>query len=523
MCAERNCITIICLAALAAGCSSRAPSPSGESPPVNTVARRELPPSFVMGEQSCASAGCHGQAFDGATRDWQAAYSIWLEEDPHQRAFAVLYTERAIEIYRNLQPDGKHATEPPADIPYEAFLGERCLGCHATGLRGRGVVPLAEGRDRPAFYLAGVTCESCHGPASAWLDTHYLANFPRNTPGFLDTKPLHLRARACVGCHVGPMIAANGKLYDMNHDLIAAGHPRLAFEFASYLTNLPKHWNDTQEVIAHQPIGQPMTFLSDAWAVGQEQVARQLVRQIEQRLTAAKRDPNATPWPEFSNYDCVDCHHSLGPPGNVRTTSAQLAGRRNAPRPATAPLAMLRIMSGPLPPQENAAVAAAAKRVENLLRDSWHIPITMLEQPAADELEILTVRGNPSLVAFATQGRHQQQAAWLLARIQPWKRPLADNPPFHRWDPTWDEALQLYLGTLVLAQELEWQQPGLIHNAVSPLGEYLDRYSFRRLGRAPTQYDAPTDFEPAAMQRTFDGIEAALINVTKFDPRPGTP
>jgi hypothetical protein len=481
------------------------------------VARRQLPPSLVTGEQSCASAGCHGQSFDGQTRDWRTAYSVWLAEDPHCRAFAVLYSDRAVEMFRNLHPESKLAADPPPDLVFEAFLGERCIGCHATGLRGRGVVPLPEPRDRPAFYFAGVTCESCHGPASGWLDTHYLASFPRITPGFHDTKPLHGRAEACVGCHVGPMIAAGGRAYDMNHDLIAAGHPRLAFEFASYLANLPKHWDEAKEIVAHQPIGRPMTFFSDAWAAGQEQVARQMARQIEHRLTAAKRDPNTTPWPEFSNYDCFDCHHAIGPPDNERTASAQIAGRRNAPRPAIGPLAMLRIMSGPSPPEENAAVAAAAQRIEDLLRASWQMPVVNLQQPAPEELAILTARGQMPLVASRPQARHPQQAAWLLARMRPWKRPMPGSPQLHRWDPTWDEAVQLYLGALALAQDIEWQQPGLIHNAVTPLGVGLDEYSFHRLGRPATPYDSPTDFDPATLERAMSGVEAALTNVTTFD------
>jgi len=514
-----------CVAALvAAGCSPRAKSllPGDSSTPaVTSVARRTLPPSLVMGEQSCASSGCHGQAFDGATRDWRTAYSVWLEEDPHRRAFAVLYTERSIEIFRNLHPESKLSAEPPADNVYEAFLGERCLGCHATGLRGRGVVPLAEGRDRPAFYLAGVTCEACHGPASGWLDTHYLAGFSRGSPGFHDTKPLSSRAEACVGCHVGPMIAANGKAYDLNHDLIAAGHPRLAFEFSSYLANLPKHWDEAKEIVSHQPLGEPMTFHSDAWASGQEQVARQLVRQIEHRLQAAKRDPNTTPWPDFSNFDCYDCHHALGPPGNARTALAQLASRRNFPRPALGPLDTLRIMSGRAPQDENPQVAKAAALVATVLSSSWQLPLAKIDQPAAEELALFTDPTRPTLIAFSPANRWQQQAQWLLARMQPWKRSVPEYPQLHRWDPTWDEALQLYLVALALAQDIEWEQPGLLSKAAAALGANLDRGSFHRLERPATQYDSPTDYE--AETSTFDNLETALQAVARFDPQPGNP
>jgi Cytochrome c554 and c-prime len=520
-------VTASFLAAIAVGgCTPRAKAPTNaenSTPAVTSVARRTLPPSLVLGEQACASSGCHGEAFDGKTRDWQSAYSVWLDEDPHRRAFAVLYTERSVEIYRNLNPQSKLSPGPPEDIPYEAFLGERCLGCHATGLRGRGVVPLAEGRDRPAFYLSGVTCESCHGPASGWLDTHYLAEFSRGTSGFHDTKPLSSRAEACVGCHVGPMIAANGKAYDMNHDLIAAGHPRLAFEFSSYLANLPKHWDEAKDIARHQQSAQSSSFHSDVWAAGQEQVARQLVRQIEHRLQTAKRDPNTTPWPDFSNFDCCDCHHAIGPPGNERTTSAQLAGRHNFPRPALAPLEMLRVMSGPAPPEENLEVAKAAGLVETVLNSSWQMPLAKIDQPATEELAIFTDRGRPTLIAFAPEARRQQQAKWLLASMQPWKRPAPGNPQLHRWDPTWDEALHHYSGVAALASDIDSGQPGPLHGAATRLGANLGQYSFRSLNRTATQYDSPTNFDPAAMQLDFDSIEEALTAVTQLNPRPSNP
>jgi Cytochrome c554 and c-prime len=515
------------VATLAAGCSPGAPNPLAATSPGSTLTASALktrPVSRIVGEQRCASSGCHGTAFDGTIRDWHSAYAAWLEEDPHQRAFVVLYSERAVEMYRNLHPESKLSSAPPPDIPYEALLGERCLGCHATGLAGRDVVALAEGGDRPAFYLAGVACEACHGPASAWIHTHYLAGFSRNTPGFHDTKAMNSRAEACVGCHVGPMMAENGRAYDVNHDLIAAGHPRLAFEFASYLANLPKHWDEAKEIASHKLPGEPSTFHIDAWAAGQEQLARQLVRQVEHRLTAAKRDSNTTPWPDFSNFDCYDCHHTIGSPGDKRTTSAQLAGRRNAPRPAIASLAMLKIMCDSSRPAANTGVLAAAGKIETLLQDSWRVPVSKLEQPGAEDLAILTARGQTPIVSFGPQPRHQQLALRLVARMQPWKRArFPGNPQAYRWDLTWDEALQLYLGTLALARDLEWEQPGLLHSAIAPLGVSLDRSSFGRLGRLPTQYDSPTDFDPSSMQLIFDGIEAALISASKFDPRPGNP
>src|SRR5688572_29051413 len=106
-------ILVVCWLAIvvaAAGCTARLPQPASApgTPPVTAVAHANLTPSLVMGEQSCAASGCHGRIFDGQSRDWRAAWSIWREEDPHRRAFEVLYSDRSLEIYRNFHPEAKH-------------------------------------------------------------------------------------------------------------------------------------------------------------------------------------------------------------------------------------------------------------------------------------------------------------------------------------------------------------------------------------------------------------------------------
>ena len=499
----------------AAGCTARQPQPASApgAPPVTNVARSNIAGSLVMGDQSCASSGCHGRTFDGQSRDWRAAWSIWREEDPHRRAFEVLYSERAVEIYRNFHPDAKRSPEAPSDPQFEAFLGQRCLGCHATGLRGRDGVALAEVRDRPAYYLAGITCESCHGPASGWLHTHYLASFSRTSPGFQDTKSLHRRAEACVGCHVGPMVAASGRTFDVNHDLIAAGHPRLAFEFSAYLANLPKHWNEYEEMVSHQPIGQPMTYHIDVWAAGQEQVARQLVRQIEHRLQSAKRDPSVTPWPDFSNYDCYDCHHAIVPPGDERVLSAQRAGRRNAPRPAVSALDSLRHLSGG---QSGEPVNQTVVIMQSLLANSWELPLERTAQPTAEQFGILTNQRGAPLPALDGKSRRQQHAAHWFARLQSWKRPDSRTPGSQRYYPTWSELLDLYFALGALAQDMELQQPGTLHSVAANLADTLEG-SFGDLNRPPTLYDSPSSFPPADLQRALTAVEQALLAVARTE------
>jgi hypothetical protein len=116
------------------------------------------------------------------------------------------------------------------------------------------------------------------------------------------------RARTCVPCHVG------GPGHDVDHDLIAAGHPRLNFEYTSHLEAMPKHWTE-----ASSP-KQPASIDPDvrAWVHGQLIAAQASASLLADRaLGTMVQDPNqrhARPWPEFAEYDCGSCHHDLSEP-----------------------------------------------------------------------------------------------------------------------------------------------------------------------------------------------------------------
>ena len=47
--------------------------------------------------------------------------------------------------------------------------------------------------------------------------------------GFVDTHNLLKGGKACAACHIGDSSK------EVNHDLVAAGHPRLAFEYSAFL------------------------------------------------------------------------------------------------------------------------------------------------------------------------------------------------------------------------------------------------------------------------------------------------
>ena len=244
------------------------------------------------GADSCAAAACHGGP-QGAGKG--SEYTTWAASDPHARAYQVLFDARSRAIVKNLfdLPSLKDAR------PEKTAL---CLQCH--------VAP-SEARMPARFHMDGVSCESCHGPAGGWLTQHYrpawqaLTAEQKSAAGFRQTKDLPTRIHDCVACHVG----APGT--EVNHDLLAAGHPRLNFEFASYQSILPKHWRRADDLKRYPD------FEARSWALGQAASAKAAIDVLADRARRAD-----SPWPEFADNDCYRCHQDLRP--GVRTQTAPL-------------------------------------------------------------------------------------------------------------------------------------------------------------------------------------------------------
>jgi len=248
-------------------------------------------PSLVFtGTDSCSGRACHG-ALEARAPDTQAVlqdeYTRWLLHDPHVNAYDVLLNERSRNIARNLAGPGQAVKAAHED--------QRCLACHSTP------APLAAGVPT----IQGVGCESCHGPAGKWLDVHVTASWKAAKKfeeyGMIPVGETADCAKSCAGCHVGAAPDSNLPAHDVNHDLIAAGHPRLNFEYAAYRANLPPHWNvKVKKKSADED--------ARSWAVGQVVSAEQALELLAQRA----KPENKSPWPEFAEYDCFACHHSLG-------------------------------------------------------------------------------------------------------------------------------------------------------------------------------------------------------------------
>ncbi len=288
-------------------------SPANPSPPAPAAADAPRA-SYFAGNDKCSGRGCHGGLeANPAPAVAQDEYSRWTTHDKHGQAFAVLSSERGDRIAKNLA-----ATNPEGKV-IPAARDLRCLACHVTPELARAVI------SSPAIHpLAkdGVGCEACHGPANApksWLDEHTRGSWKerkaKNEQALFDEYHmtnlgnLQVQATTCVGCHVGaPADPDHGiPARDLNHDLMAAGHPRLTFELTSFRDNMPPHWQKNKHA-------RETDYEARSWGVGQVVAARASLDLLRDRARRAEDENNPAPWPEFAEADCFSCHAGLRVP-----------------------------------------------------------------------------------------------------------------------------------------------------------------------------------------------------------------
>ena len=239
---------------------------------------------------SCSTSSCHGGPRDGLADVQSFAATVWSDRDPHARAYEALFQPRSVRMARLLGIPAAHESH-------------RCLVCHS--------VQDASPEPLPELVLAdGVACAACHGDATGWKDLHTLATWKNLTPaerealGYRNLTTPGARAATCVRCHVGD------DDHEVDHDLIAAGHPRLLFEFAAYQRLEPRHWSPLEKAETDPD------FTARSWTVGQLVTLEAVARLVELRATRAAADLAAgrpSHWPELAEFDCYACHRALGP------------------------------------------------------------------------------------------------------------------------------------------------------------------------------------------------------------------
>jgi len=241
-------------------------------------------PGHFEGVASCAGSTCHGRAEGNGEVVRQDEIATWQEPSSasgaHSRALAVLGSLRGRQIAASLGLGD--ATSEPA-----------CLGCHATyvaaGVRG------------PRFQVSeGVGCESCHGASGGWIATHYTTTGSHRADianGMTDLNNPQVRARVCLDCHYG---SADGNQF-VTHRMMAAGHPRIAFELDLF-SSLQQHHDEDADYAQRKG----RTNSVQLWAVGQAEAVRRSAD-----LFARPGFGTMGVFPEFYFYDCHSCHRQI--------------------------------------------------------------------------------------------------------------------------------------------------------------------------------------------------------------------
>jgi hypothetical protein len=425
----------------------------------------------IVGVGGCAAAGCHNAPLTPGTTGTE--YGTWVH-DPHGRAFATLNSP----LYKNIL----------SRLKGTAYKEDDCLKCHAT--------PTPDGsRLAEGLLDDGIGCESCHGPAERWRTEHYkrswksLNDTDKASLGFVPMKnDLALRIEKCAECHVG------GEQKDVNHDLIAAGHPRLNFEYTAYHHLLtPRHWQEPYETS-----GSPSDWEARAWALGQAVTAKAAVEQTAARARLAGQPKH--PWPEFTEYGCFACHHDLKPAqaGNSGSTWRQHLRYAGLP-PGSLPWGTwLR------PGLEEQARAAS--------------PLSPPGDPLADLVAVFS-RSSPD--AKDARGRAELAANKLDA----WRKQIEVAPPLDaaavrkllaavvadglaNRPRDWDDAAQHFLALAAFYQSLIDLDPA----AATPTRRDLFAGLRNVLAFPPAgdkrRYDSPADFTPEKYRQALQPFAA---------------
>jgi len=248
------------------------------------AARAQGEAGGFVGETKCANPTCHGaclpttEAEKQNWKPWKSARTQWLNRniDRHSRAYATLESEGGKAIARYMGIDGTKS--------------EKCTVCHAPDAK---LAPNSGHRK-----IDGVSCEHCHGPAQEWIQAHIERDWKSKKAGyyargFYDNANFRLRAERCAGCHT-----------DIDHEIVAGGHPPLQFEMVAY-AQIMKHWDDQED----RPAG---SFSVDPtlWAVGQVVGLKHVLDMVAFRAG----DSNYQSIGKFSHFEsknCYQCHHKL--------------------------------------------------------------------------------------------------------------------------------------------------------------------------------------------------------------------
>lgn len=504
--------------------------PSAPATAVATSSSTESKPdprdvSQLVGVSSCAASGCHGgsKPLPGSTEPdaqaaWRSSYVVWATSDPHARAYQTLKSPASEAIVRKL---ARKSADEKFDMT--AIIEVSCTGCHATAtpinpgqLVGH---PPAETARLQSIAADGIGCESCHGPAKKWLGEHFTVRTAERLSvragvaksekerlaelGMLDTDNLKVQAETCVRCHVGDR-AGDRMGRDMNHDLIAAGHPPLNFEFAAYKARMPRHWAEPKE-----PALRADKELR-TWQVGQLTSAAAAQRLSSSRYEAVHSStpmffPTAT-WPEFSEYACYRCHHALrsGSTADVTPQQQFALARKKASQFDTAKYPL-----GPSNLWHRSQADAIMKPYDEAARkhaEQQQGPGTQNDEEEVTESPMRQLAARFTKVAAEIAATPSDASPRRLSELLGKTAQSAADKPL-----VWEEATQAYLGCVAIYRARRAASGLPLDKIDDESGRILKQlYGALRFDKpGERRFNSPADYDPAAIQGLFEKLAAA--------------
>lgn len=443
----------------------------------------------LVGSQSCSSVSCHGGDLESESHVY-SVYHRWLHDDPHARAGEVLFESLSQQMGQRL------GCVDPDSGASRIHLDRRCLACHSPAA-------VSSGEVNSRLLADGVGCEACHGGAKDWLEPHRSVDWKnpliwpaerKASVGYRDLENLVIRSRTCAECHVG------GIQKDVNHDFIAAGHPRLTYEFSAYDAKIPAHWfrrDDRRRSAVSATAGDSIELRSNyaarAWLVGQWTAAGQQLA-----LLIDRAETDRAPWPELAEYACYSCHQEL----KDRSTAELKRTNRRPGQLAWNPWTLSLLEHESSVEQDTAGSSEWRQGIKDLR--------IALEQKATSRSQVAQLATE---LRGLTDAAAQQAAETTLTADQirgRLRRLLSAHGDLT--DADWETAAQLYLAVAALEQgyfdaaaEAGWDNR-LLLRARDDL-----RFPTRpgEIGDV-VRYDSPVNFDRASLSETFEKIADQL-------------
>ncbi len=250
-----------------------------------------------QGVATCAGSTCHGRQEATGPRVRQNEVLTWSNPASltgvHSRAWKVLNEPRAQAIGKRL------------GIANVAASAE-CINCHGDPAPVRG--PKWQQSD-------GVGCEACHGGSVNWLASHAsvkASHADNMAKGMWAMNNPAVRAGVCLDCHFG----SDKPGQFVFHRIMAAGHPRVAFELDLF-TSLQSHHDEDADYRARKGVAGGVK----TWAVGQALA-------VERALSLLPAASGSVTGPDYYFFDCRSCHRTFSD-----DPAAPLVARSNGWRP----------------------------------------------------------------------------------------------------------------------------------------------------------------------------------------------